>query len=241
MVFDASNLFSVDKFSGYDRVEGGGRANVGVQATTQFDRGGSVNVLFGQSYQLFGMNSYAVADLTNTGINSGLDKQRSDYVGRFSYSPNSTYKFTTRARFDEATLNVQRFEAEGSASFNRWSVSMIYGKYAAQPELGLDRREGVLGTGSIKLASNWVVSGSARWDLEAQKINQYIVGAGYVDDCFVLALNYLTTYNYPITSSGVTAVPTLNHTVMLQIGLRTIGTFSLSENVGGASSSLLVP
>ena len=41
MVFDASNLFSVDKFSGYDRVEGGGRANVGVQATTQFDRGGS--------------------------------------------------------------------------------------------------------------------------------------------------------------------------------------------------------
>jgi LPS-assembly protein len=62
MVFDASNLFSVDKFSGYDRVEGGGRANVGVQATTQFDRGGSVNVLFGQSYQLFGLNSFAVAD-----------------------------------------------------------------------------------------------------------------------------------------------------------------------------------
>ena len=58
MVFDASNLFAVDKFSGYDRVEGGGRANVGVQATTQFDRGGSVNVLFGQSYQLFGLNSY---------------------------------------------------------------------------------------------------------------------------------------------------------------------------------------
>ena len=67
MVFDASNLFAVDKFSGYDRVEGGGRANVGVQATTQFDRGGSVNVLFGQSYQLFGLNSYAVQDATNTG------------------------------------------------------------------------------------------------------------------------------------------------------------------------------
>ncbi len=43
MAFDTSNLFSVDKFSGYDRVEGGGRANVGVQATTQFDRGGAVN------------------------------------------------------------------------------------------------------------------------------------------------------------------------------------------------------
>src|SRR5260370_15137833 len=66
MVFDASNLFAVDKFSGYDRVEGGGRANVGVQATTQFDRSGSIHVLFGQSYQLFGLNSYAVKDETTT-------------------------------------------------------------------------------------------------------------------------------------------------------------------------------
>ena len=104
LVFDASNLFSVDKFSGYDRVEGGGRANVGVQATTQFDRGGSVNVLFGQSYQLFGLNSFAVADVTNTGLNSGLDKPRSDYVARVNYSPNRTYTFSTRARFDEADV-----------------------------------------------------------------------------------------------------------------------------------------
>ena len=236
MVFDASNLFSVDKFSGYDRVEGGGRANVGVQATTQFDRGGSINVLFGQSYQLFGLNSFAVADPTNTGIASGLDKPRSDYVGRISYSPNSTYKFTTRARVDEATGSLQRFEAEGSASFNRWSVSMIYGNYAPQPELGfLTRREGVLGTGSIKVASNWVVSGGARWDLEAQKINQYIVGAGYVDDCFILAVNYVTSYNY---QAAFNAPPTLNHTVMLQIGLRTIATTGLSQNVGGASGGL---
>src|SRR4051794_3947184 len=125
MVFDASNLFSVDKFSGYDRVEGGGRANVGVQATTQFDRGGSINVLFGQSYQLFGLNSFAVADLTNTGLNSGLDKPRSDYVARINYSPNRTYTFSTRARFDEQTLDVQRFEAEGRAGFDRWSVSLM--------------------------------------------------------------------------------------------------------------------
>ncbi|WP_049766092.1 LPS-assembly protein LptD [Rhodopseudomonas palustris] len=237
MVFGADNLFSVDKFSGYDRVEGGGRANVGVQATTQFDKGGSVNVLFGQSYQLFGMNSYAVADLINTGLDSGLDKPRSDYVARASYSPNSTFKFTTRARFDEATASVQRFEAEGSASFNRWSVSMIYGNYAAQPDLGLlDRREGILGTGSIKLASNWVVTGGARWDLEANKIDQYIIGAGYVDDCFVMALNYVTAYSY---SNSALVAPTLSHSVMFQIGLRTIGTFALAQSVSGASNGLI--
>ena len=31
------------------------------QATTQFDRGGTVTAVFGQSYQLFGLNSFAVS------------------------------------------------------------------------------------------------------------------------------------------------------------------------------------
>jgi LPS-assembly protein len=225
MVFDASNLFSVDKFSGYDRVEGGGRANVGAQATTQFDRGGTVNVLFGQSYQLFGLNSFAVRDVTNTGVDSGLQNAKSDYVARVNYSPNRTYTFSVRTRMDEATLNINRFEAEGRAAFDRWSVSMLYGNYAPQPELGyLTRREGLLGSASVKLAANWVVSGSARWDLEANKINQYVIGAGYVDDCFVLAANYVTSYSY---SAGTTP-PVLNHSFMLQLGLRTIANSSAS-------------
>src|SRR3954447_11922397 len=152
MVFDASNLFRVDKFSGYDRVEGGGRANVGVQATTQFDRGGSINVLFGQSYQLFGMNSFAVADATNTGIDSGLATARSDYVAKVSYSPNRTYTFTTRARLDEATLNVNRFEAEGPPNLDRWSVALPSANYPEHPALGYPpRREGLLGSASVKV------------------------------------------------------------------------------------------
>ena len=232
MVFDASNLFAVDKFSGYDRVEGGGRANVGVQATTQFDRGGSINVLFGQSYQLFGMNSFAVADVTNTGVDSGLQNARSDYVARVNYSPNRTYTFSVRTRMDEGTLNINRFEAQGSANFDRWSVSLMYGNYAAQPALGyLTRREGLLGSASIKLATNWVVSGSARWDLEANKLNQYIIGAGYVDDCFVLAANYVTSYSY---SAGTTP-PVLSHGFMFQIGLRTIANSSTSGSGSGLS------
>jgi LPS-assembly protein len=223
LVYDASNLFSVDKFSGYDRVEGGGRANVGVQATTQFDRGGSVNMLFGQSYQLFGLNSFAVRDAINTGVDSGLAKPESDYVARVNYSPNRTYTFSVRGRFDQQTLNVQRFEAEARANFDRWSVSMVYGNYAAQPDLGyLVRREGLLSSASVKVAANWVVTGAARWDLAANKINQYVVGAGYVDDCFTLAANYVTSYSYGVAGTA----PVLSHTVMFQLGLRTIATSS---------------
>jgi len=228
-VFDTSNLFSVDKFSGYDRVEGGGRANAGVQATTQFDRGGTVTAVFGQSYQLFGMNSFAVADVNNTSLESGLDKPASDYVASLTYAPNRTYTFATRARIDQTTNEVDRFEAEGRANFDRWSLSMMYGDYAAQPELGyLTRRSGVLTTATVKLTSNWVATGAARWDLVANQLNQFVIGAGYVDDCFVLAANYVTAYSY----SAGTAPPTLSHSFMLQFGLRTIAQTSTTSGGG---------
>ncbi|WP_245285254.1 LPS-assembly protein LptD [Bradyrhizobium sp. WSM3983] len=224
-VFDTSNLLAVDKFSGYDRVEGGSRANVGVQATTQFDPGGSIKGMFGQSYQMFGMNSFAVADVTNTGIDSGLQNPRSDYVASLDYSPNRTYTFSVRSRMDEATWNINRFEATASANFDGWSVAVTYGDYAAQPELGyLTRREGILTSGSVKMASNWVVQGAARWDLEANMINQYAFGAGFVDDCFVLAASYVSSYNYSVGS----APPVLNKTYLLTIGLRTIGVNSVN-------------
>jgi LPS-assembly protein len=227
MTFDTSNLFSVDKFSGYDRVEGGGRANVGVQATTQFDRGGSVTAVFGQSYQLFGMNSFAVRDVTNTAVDSGLQNPRSDYVASLSYSPNRTYTIATRARFDEETGNVERFEAEAKANFDRWSVSVLYGDYAAQPDIGyLTRREGVLVSGSVKVAANWVATGAARWDLVANQINQYVVGAGYVDDCFVLAANYVASYSY----ATATSPPILGHAFMFSFGLRTIANSGVTGN-----------
>ncbi len=230
MTFDDANLFRVDKFSGWDRAEGGGRANVGMQSTTQFNQGGFVNVLFGQSYHLFGLNSFAQGDLVNTGINSGLETRRSDYVGRISFQPNRTLTLSARTRLDEQSLEMRRLELETRANFDRWSISFLYGNYDRQPELGfLNRREGILTTGTLKVASNWVLSGGIRYDLTADKINQTIIGAGYVDDCFVLALNYITDYAY----SGN---PKADHRVMFQLGLRTIGNTSVSQNLSGQTT-----
>ena len=186
-----------------------------------------VNALFGQSYQLFGANSFADGGLTSTGIDSGLDTRLSDYVARLSYQPNSTYTFTSRFRFDKDDFTVQRTELEARANFDRWMVYVLYGDYAAQPELGfLDRRQGVLGTGSLKLDANWVLLGGARYDITNEKFDQTRIGLGYVDDCLILALNYLTNYTY----SGN---PSANHTIMLQLSLRTLGGTNVSQGVGG--------
>jgi LPS-assembly protein len=218
-VFSDTNLFSIDKYSGYDRVEGGSRANVGFQYTAQINRAGSLNVLFGQSYSLFGQNSFEIGDITNTGLESGLDKTVSDYVGRVSYSPNSVYTFTARGRFDQQTWTPERLEFETRANFDRWTLQLLYGDYASQPELGfLTRREGILGGASFKVTSNWIVLGSARYDLVNEQFDQTRIGVGYVDDCFMLSVNWLQGFTYTPTQA-----PVRDSTIMVQFSLRTLG------------------
>ncbi len=244
MVFSTANLFSIDKFSGWDRVEGGGRANAGFQYTAQFNQAGSLNAVFGQSYQLFGLNSYTVADLANTGLESGLDKTFSDYVGSITYQPNDIYSFAARGRFSSggydpgigqqvAVFTPERLELETRANFDRWNLQLLYGDYAAQPEIGyLFRREEILTGVSFKVTPSWVLLGSARYDISINGFDQARLGIAYVDDCFMLSLNYLMYYTYTgvagttflgsSTSSGV-GTPYLNNTVMLQFSLRTLG------------------
>jgi LPS-assembly protein len=217
LVFDDTNLFKVDKFSGWDREEGGSRVNYGLQYTAQFNRGGNLNMLFGQSYQLWGLNSFAVGDITNTGLGSGLDKTASDYVGRIAFQPNQIYTFSTRFRFDQETFSMERLEVEASASFDRWNASILYGDYAAQPQLGfLTRRDGILTSGAYKINQNWVVNGGVRYDIENAKLSQTRFGLGYIDDCFMASFQYYTDYTFAgsLTSS---------QTYLLQISLRTLG------------------
>jgi LPS-assembly protein len=66
--------------------------------------------------------------------------------------------------------------------------------------------------------------GGAQFDLKAGKVSQTQVGVGYVDDCLILALNYITSYSY----SGSTAA---NNTILMQVSLRTLG-----GNTGGPTT-----
>ena len=233
-MFSDSNLFSIDKFSGWDRVEGGGRVNAGFQYTAQVNGAGSFNAVFGQSYQIYGVNSFSAADLINTGAESGLDKTISDYVAGLTYQPNSVFSFIAHGRFSSggydpglgenvAQFTPERLEFETRANFDRWTFQLMYGDYAPQPEIGfLTRREEILVGASVKVTQNWILMGSTRYDLAVNQFEQTRFGVGYTDDCFLLSLNYITSYIY----TGTT--PTPNNTFMFQFSLRTLGPNSLA-------------
>lgn len=226
LVFDDTNLFSIDKYSGYDRVEGGTRANVGVQYTANIHRFGMINMLFGQSYHLAGKNSFAHQDAANTGAESGLETDVSDYVGRIYFQPVGNISYTARARFDQNNFDLRRLELETRATFDRLSLATIYARYDAQPEIGyVEKREGIYQTGLLKLHENWSIYGGVRYNLNRDKIDLGLVGLNYVDECFAATLSYVADYsNFQYTKPV--------HRVMMRINLRTLGGTGFSTAIG---------
>jgi LPS-assembly protein len=202
LVFDDTTLFDWDKFSGYDRAEGGVRANVGAQYSFTGVNGFYANALVGQSYQLAGRNSFRTGDIINVGRDSGLESRASDVVTRLLVKPNDNFTFWTRARFDENDFALQRFETQLATNWNPIlpvSTSLTYGKYARQPELGyIHRREGLMATGSVHITPRWSFGGSVLFDLDRYLNSRDTFTAAYTGYLNTLAANPLAQISPPV-------------------------------------------
>ncbi len=243
LVFDDSNLFEWNKYSGYDRFETGVRANYGAQFTLDMNKNGYINAMFGQSAQLAGVNAYDTPDAANIGLSSGLDTRLSDYVSRLSYSPSSSYTFVAKARFDESTWAVRRLDIAANANYGPLHFGANFANYEQQPLIGYDyRREGLQFNTRWEFIEHYSVAGNINFDLGRHYYNgiQYVTSSGielppqaplfaiaafgasigYTDDCTRLMLSYSNSisdnYGYPATY-------TRNQTLLLSLDLRTLG------------------
>ncbi|MDK9696733.1 MAG: LPS-assembly protein LptD [Siculibacillus sp.] len=130
VVFDDTTLFRPDKFSGWDRAEGGTRLNVGAQYSFLAPNGGSLSALLGRSYLLAGANSFAYPDYTRliaqaalgrpaplTAYGSGLETNTSDWVARVTLDSATGFRIGAQTRFDHAdfTLNRADIQATGTS------------------------------------------------------------------------------------------------------------------------------
>jgi LPS-assembly protein len=218
MVFDATNLFDEDKFSGYDRIEGGTRANLGIRYSGSFGNGWSANGIFGQSFQLAGDNPYAAPDLVNAGAYSGLDTARSDYVALLGFSSPNGISFSTAGRFDKDSFATRRLEARAGYGGNGLSLAARYAYIEAQPLYGFSQdRQQVTLTAAAKFARYWHVFGSSTYDLEFKEVTSDSIGIGYLDDCFGFNLGVGQSYNVNSEEKRTN--------VSFNISFRTIGDF----------------
>ncbi|GLS24072.1 LPS-assembly protein LptD [Labrys miyagiensis] len=215
LIFDDSNLFAWDKYSGYDRVEDGSRINAGFQYSLTTNGGGYYNALFGQSYSFGGTNPYKDPDMANTGLQSGLDTNTSDYVGRIYLQPVNNFAILTDARFNEKTWNMKAFEVGAIGTIGNLKTDITYASYEAQPLLGLEKREGVNGTAAWKVAENWVASAGAQYDMRTKRFSTSFVGLTYVDACIAFGMSLQRDYD--------TTSFKYDTTVQVQLQLRGLG------------------
>jgi LPS-assembly protein len=220
LVFDTSNLFERDKFSGYDRVEGGTRANIGFRYSASFIEGGNLDIVAGQSFHLGGDNSFAATnDLTNVGQESGLETDRSDIVASLRVSDGAGVSAGVAIRLDEHDLDLNRSEVDVTVSQPDYSFRASYTFTEAQPNYRFDQdRHEVTGTGSLRLDENWRVFGSASYDIESSELYKHSIGVGYDNDCFSFSLSYSDNDNR-------TTGENTGSTIGVSLGLRTIGGF----------------
>lgn len=226
-VFEATSLFERDKFSGYDRMEGGTRANLGIRYSGSYANGWTAHALFGQSYHLGGLNSYTTPDMVNVGAESGLETSRSDYVAMAGFAAPNLVSGSISGRFDEETFSARRIEARAGYSGTPVSLTAKYAYIAAQPTYGQpeDRHEVTLG-GRVKFAQYWQVYGSGTYDVKNEYVSSNALGFGYADECFTFAL----TYSQSRTLTANTNDYEVSQSVGFQLSFRTLGDFGNSSS-----------
>jgi LPS-assembly protein len=195
LVFDDSILFGPDKYSGYDLVETGVRANVGIRYRGTFANGASLEGLFGQSFHLAGDNPFAQEDVAHAGLASGLETDRSDYVGRLSFDSGVGPRVDFRGRFDEENFQIERGEVEASNAIGPLTASASYlylRDFPNDPDAQVPISV-VRGAASLNFHENWRLYGTVAYDVKNELIASNSVGLAFDNSCVTFAVTYSET------------------------------------------------
>ena len=218
--FTDANLFSLNRFPGIDRLEGGARAQAALHGNWTFPEGAMIDGLVGQSYRAKADHAFPTG--------SGLEGRVSDIVSRVSFSPSPLLDLTARQRFDHKSLNIRFADAIASAGppILRLNAGYIYTAYnpyllydsaasaLSRTLVGPPRSEVTFGASTAFGA--WRLNGSVRRDLQTAKMVS--LGGAYEDECFIFDAKFFRRYTSINNDHGAT-------TFLFTVTLKTVGQF----------------
>ncbi len=217
--FTDANLFSLNRFPGIDRLEGGPRAAAALHAAWYLPSGAVIDGMVGQSYRLKKDNAFLPG--------SGLEDTVSDVVARQTFTPNPFFDLTARERFDPHTFDVRFADALASAGppwlrvsggyvFETTNLTNYYNTPPTGVLPGPTNNEIALGVNTA--LGHYRFGASARQDLQTGKMVSLGVAGAYEDECFIFSTNLFRRYTSLDGDNGAT-------TVLFQITFKTVGTF----------------
>ena len=194
-----SNLFALNRFPGYDRVEDGARVTYGFDWKLRRP-GWEFFTTLGQSYRLDN-------DREILPDGTGLSEKVSDFVGRTEIRFRDFVKLTHRYRLDKDNLAVRRNEFDATVGSSRTYAEIGY--------LRLDRnitsvedlqdREELRTAVRVAFANYWSVFGSGVFNLTDREEDPTLssdgfqpirtrLGLAYQDDCLEMGVTWRRDY-----------------------------------------------
>ncbi|MBX9786892.1 MAG: LPS assembly protein LptD [Alphaproteobacteria bacterium] len=218
--FSDTNLFSMDRFPGYDRIDTGNRAVYGGEVLFTGKQYGDVSAFFGQSY--------SISPPKRLDLPQGFGRRPSDYVGRLIATPSPWFSLNYRFRLDEKTLKTKVSDAGGTLgpAIAKLAVSYVFvDKMSTVNHLEVNQ---VALTLSSQLTKYWSVMAQLRENLVEKKEGggplSRGLGAMYRDDCFGLGFSVARQY---YRDRDVTP----NTTFLVTLFLKNVGEFSHPFNL----------
>ncbi len=179
--FNDANLLSPNRFPGLDRVEGGPRLSYGIRLGAYGTSGGRTTAFFGQTFRVKADSTFAPG--------SGLEDNRSDFVGRVEISPADYFDLTYRFRLDRNNFSSRRSEVDFAVGpdwlrFNLGFLSLD----DAPADLGaVGRREEINVSARLQANPYWSFTVHNRRDLSNSNTINMGAGITYQDECVLFA------------------------------------------------------
>ncbi len=195
-----SNLFALNRFPGYDRVEDGVRLTYGADWSTEFP-GWRIKATIGQSYRL-------TDKPTLFPDGTGLTEQFSDFVGRYEVRFRDFLRFRHRFRLDKDNFAVRRNDIDATIGSDETYVELGYLRLNRDIDLtseDLQDREELRAAGRVAFARYWSVFGSAVVNLTNREEDPSFtadgfkplrtrLGLAYADDCLEFGFTWRRDY-----------------------------------------------
>lgn len=216
-----SNLFALNRFPGYDRVEDGARITYGLDWKLRRPNW-EIKTTVGQSYRL-DKDPLILPDGT------GLSERVSDFVGRTEVRFKDLVKFTHRFRLDKDNFAVRRNEVDATVGSSRTYAEVGYLRLNRDITAveDLQDREELRAAVRVAFADYWSVFGSGVFNLTNRDEDPLLtsdgfepirtrLGIAYQDDCLEMGFTWRRDY---ITSGDAER----GNTFQLYLSLRNLG------------------
>ena len=117
--FEETNLFSLNRFSGFDRTEAGVRANIGIKYQRSQSDGFNYYITVGRVLRARNLNQFSA---TNA---AGLSKGHSDFVSALTLSYRDLFNVKSRLLFNDS-LTTSKNETSATIKLGKVSTNISY-------------------------------------------------------------------------------------------------------------------